>query len=83
MSDSFLAGFRLYHLDRYAEAEREFRRHLAEDPNDAGGHAWLAMCLVDLERLEEATDEAQPPRSRLNSDATVSAAAWHSVSRPR
>lgn len=59
MTDAFFAGFRLFQLDRYAEAEREFRRYLAEEPGDAAGHAWLALCLVELEKLPEATDEAQ------------------------
>jgi tetratricopeptide (TPR) repeat protein len=43
---------------RYADAERELRKTLAEDPNFAEAHALLAEALLEQQRLDEATAEA-------------------------
>ena len=40
-------------------AEPALRRVLAEDPDDALAHALLGLCLVKLERLGEALEQAQ------------------------
>src|SRR3954453_19947186 len=44
---------------RYADAERELRQALAQDPHDARMHAVLALALNAQQRFREATDEAQ------------------------
>ena len=49
------------HLEqsRSERAEEELRLHLASDPDDPIGHAFLAQALADQEKLKEATAEAQ------------------------
>ena len=44
---------------RYALAEREALGALAEDPDDAEGHAVLALILACQEKLKEASAEAE------------------------
>jgi len=44
---------------RYDLAEPELRLALAEDPDEALAHAWLAMCLREREEFTPATDEAR------------------------
>lgn len=44
---------------RYDLAEKELRRQLAEDHQDAFAHALLAFCLMQQERLPEAEREAR------------------------
>ena len=39
-------------------AERELRKALTRDPENAETHALLALCLVELDRKDEALDEA-------------------------
>lgn len=51
-------GILLFQQGRHADAEREFRRALAENAGDAAAHAWLAMTLLELKRLDEAEREA-------------------------
>jgi tetratricopeptide (TPR) repeat protein len=43
---------------RWETAEREWRAVLAEDPDDAGAHAALGLCLVELDRPSDAQAEA-------------------------
>lgn len=43
---------------RYADAERELRQALSQDPHFAIAHALLAEALLDQRRLDEATNEA-------------------------
>ena len=59
MNPSFERGLLLYEQSRHELAEAEFRRALAEDPNDAYTHALLGLCLAEREEFKEATDEAQ------------------------
>ncbi len=40
-------------------AETEFRRALAEDPDNARAHSLLGLCLAHREKFKEATEEAQ------------------------
>jgi tetratricopeptide (TPR) repeat protein len=49
----------LYHHSRYAEAEQELRRHLAEQPQDARAHSLLGLCLVKQEKLDDAQAEVE------------------------
>ena len=44
---------------RYADAEREWRGAIAQEPGEAGPHAMLALCLAERGALDEATREAQ------------------------
>src|SRR5688500_5702025 len=44
---------------RYADAERELRRQLGENPNDAVLHTLLSLALGAQEKNSEATDEAR------------------------
>jgi tetratricopeptide (TPR) repeat protein len=48
----------LHQQGRTADAERELRQSLAEDPHYWYPHALLALCLADQHRLQEATAEA-------------------------
>jgi tetratricopeptide (TPR) repeat protein len=52
-------GQLLLEQSRYPEAEREFRQALAQEPNHAGAHALLALCLIERNQNAEATGEAQ------------------------
>ncbi len=44
---------------RYALAEEQLRRALAEAPDDARVHTCMALCMCDLERLLEAVEHAR------------------------
>jgi tetratricopeptide (TPR) repeat protein len=44
---------------RYELAEKEWRRVLAADPDDAVAHACLGLCLCERKRWQEAGDEAE------------------------
>jgi len=60
MSDQYERAQLLLAQRRYDLAERELRGILAEDPNDGGSLALLALCILnDSERLTEATETAQ------------------------
>lgn len=52
-------GHLLYQQNRYRQAADEFRAALAEDPNDAEAHAFLAECLTELSDLDGALREAE------------------------
>jgi len=54
----FQRGSLLYQQGRYQQAEEEFRKELAEDPDSAIAHALLAETLCELEKFKEASEEA-------------------------
>lgn len=58
MSEAFSRGLILYAQGRHDLAEREFRRALAEEPDHAEAHAFLADCLCDADREADALHEA-------------------------
>jgi tetratricopeptide (TPR) repeat protein len=43
---------------RYDLAEREIRKHLAQNIEDPDAHAYLALCLINNKKIEEAKKEA-------------------------
>lgn len=49
----------LYSQQRYDLAEPELRQALAADPDEAQGHALLALCLARRKEYDEATGEAE------------------------
>jgi tetratricopeptide (TPR) repeat protein len=49
----------LYDHKRWEMAEKEFRAALGQDPEHAGSHAMLSLCLQQLQRYQFAIDEAQ------------------------
>jgi tetratricopeptide (TPR) repeat protein len=59
MSQPINRAIHLYQISRYADAELELRRALAEQPHDPHAHALLGLCLVRQEKLQEAQYEAQ------------------------
>lgn len=60
MTTAYLTRARaLLERSRYDLAEPELRRHLADEPGDAAGHALLAVCLAQTDRTREAIDEAR------------------------
>ena len=59
MSQHFQRAIMLIQQSREELAEKELRKGLAEDPDDAFGHALLALCLADREVYDEATSAAQ------------------------
>jgi tetratricopeptide (TPR) repeat protein len=58
MSTALQRGIVLFNQDRFELADREFRRELAESPDNAIAHAFLSLCLMRQERKEEAVSEA-------------------------
>lgn len=58
MSPSGVRAQQLMAQGRWPEAVEQLRRSLADDPDDAAGHALLALCLANAERGEEALREA-------------------------
>ena len=59
MNHSLSRATHLYQISRYADAETELRRALAEHPHDPHAHAMLGLCLVRQEKLQEAQDEVE------------------------
>ena len=49
----------LFQISRYADAELELRRALAEHPHDPQAHALLGLCLARQEKLPEAQAEVE------------------------
>lgn len=49
----------LYQQSRHELAENELRQALAADPQDAFGHALLALCLAAREQFDDATREVR------------------------
>lgn len=58
MHERTLRGTILFQQSRHALAEAEFRAALADNPDDATAHAYLALTYVELNRLFEAKREA-------------------------
>ena len=58
MSTAFQRGIVLFNQNRHDLADREFRQELAESPDNALAHAFLALCLTELDRKDEARREA-------------------------
>lgn len=59
MNPHFDRALLLYQQSRYELAEQELRQALADEPNDAGAHALLALCLCDRKDYPAATREAE------------------------
>jgi tetratricopeptide (TPR) repeat protein len=58
--NAFLArGQLLIQQQRYADAERELRQGVAEDPQNPLGHSLLALALSEQKRVDEALSEAR------------------------
>lgn len=49
----------LFNQSRYADAEKEYKKILAYDPNNAYGLASLAQCYLETDRKKEALNYAQ------------------------
>lgn len=49
----------LYHQRRYIDAEKEYFKLLAQDPNNPFALAMLAQCYIETDRKQEALDFAQ------------------------
>lgn len=58
MNQPFDRAVHLYQISRFAEAETELRRALAQQPQNAQAHALLSLCLVKQEKLPDAEMEA-------------------------
>jgi tetratricopeptide (TPR) repeat protein len=58
MSTAFQRGVVLFEQDRYDLADREFRMEIAESPENALAHAFLALCLSERKQKDEALSEA-------------------------
>ena len=56
---NFQRGALLLQQHRYDLAEQEFRQGLADEPQNAFGHAVLSLCLRELDRQAEGVQEAQ------------------------
>lgn len=55
---------------RPADAEREARQALAQDPHNASAHAFLALCCIQLNRGEDALQEARAAVGLAPTDPT-------------
>jgi tetratricopeptide (TPR) repeat protein len=59
MSNAIHRAILLYQHSRYAEAEQELRRLLADQPQDASAHSLLGLCLAKQEKLDDAQAEVE------------------------
>jgi len=59
MNPHFERGQLLYQQSRYDLAEESFRRALVDNPDDALCHCYLALCLIERQKWQDATDEAE------------------------
>jgi tetratricopeptide (TPR) repeat protein len=59
MNAAYERALILHDQHRYADAERELKQVLTDDPRNAHAHAMLAMCLAEQRRFREATAEAE------------------------
>ncbi len=59
MNPDIQRAFVLLRQGRYDLADREFRRGLAQAPDDPQAHAFLALCLTHQDRDDEALREAE------------------------
>ena len=62
MSTAFERGIVLFNQNRYDLADREFRQELAESPDNALAHAFLAFCLSSANKDED--DAQREPMKR-------------------
>ena len=74
MSSALTRGFALMNQGRLDLAEKAFRQALAEDPNEAVGHAFLSLCLNNRDQHVDALKSADEA-IRLNPDSAFA----HSV----
>jgi tetratricopeptide (TPR) repeat protein len=58
MSTAITRGIILFQQSRYDLADREFRRELADEPDNPMAHAFLALCLAQRNAHDEAMREA-------------------------
>jgi tetratricopeptide (TPR) repeat protein len=58
MSEAHQRGLLLLQQGRYDLADREFRQHLAQTPDDPMAHAFLSLCLKSTKKDDEALAEA-------------------------
>jgi TolB-like protein/DNA-binding winged helix-turn-helix (wHTH) protein/Tfp pilus assembly protein PilF len=74
-----LAYTRLYYDWNFPEAEREFKRALALNPNYASAHEWYGVFLMAMGRLDEAAAEFQLARQLDPLSLAISTnLGWHS-----
>ncbi len=59
MSPNIQRGLHLYELNRFPEAESEFRQAVGVDPNNGYARAMLALTLSHLERYDDAEREVR------------------------
>lgn len=59
MNETSQRAMRLFQMQRYDLAEREARQAIAEEPGNALAHGILAECLMERDKLVEATDAAK------------------------
>lgn len=59
MNTHLTRGHLLFERGRFAEAGEQFRQALGSDPNDPTAKSWLALCLLEERKLEEATRLAE------------------------
>ena len=59
MSQPLNRALHLFRISRYADAELELRRALAEQPHNPQAHALLGLCLAKQEKLPEAQAEVE------------------------
>lgn len=92
VEDAYRRALALYDLRRYAEAEGQFRKTLAYEPNHFGAHAFLAFSLLaqiqpggtDPARLDEALREAKRAVAlRPDNELGYTALAWCSLAARR
>lgn len=70
MSEAFQRGMVLFSQSRFDLADRAFRQDLAQDPDNAITHAFLALCLAQRDEKAEALREADEA-VRLEPDAPL------------
>lgn len=59
MNTHLTRGQLFYERGRFAEAGEQFRQALGIDPNDPSVKSWLALCLLEQRKLDEATQLAE------------------------
>lgn len=59
MTAQYQRAMVLYAQERYADAERELRGYLSQEPQNANAYAMLGLCLSHLDRHTEASAEAR------------------------
>ena len=59
MSAALHRALMLFETDRYELAAEEFRKALADDPEDAVAHAMLGLCLIEGKQYKPATEHVE------------------------